>query len=1052
MQEAHTFFLQITLLCNHLISSDMKRFLNILEIVLALSIIATSCEKEKAPFLTLSTPKTIHFTDQGGTQSITFTANRDWSVSSADSWCKVSPSSGNKAEGSITVTLTCEPNTTYDPRSATLTVRVEDLSETITVTQDTNLGLLVSPTSYDLTNAAQTIEVEVRANVKYAVEIDAACKDWITQTGTKALSTEKITFSIAANESYDNREASVTIKQTDGPLAETVRIKQAQTDGLFITTPEYNLSNESHTLSVEVQANVSFEVTPEAEWIHYVQTKALNSSTITLTIDANDTYAARSGKVSVKLSNDSIKGEITVNQTEKVPAITGMANNITEKSVLLAGAVNPTSDMQDVLMGVLYSLDKNLNIENGIKVRANNGGNNEFTVELDGLSSSTTYYYKTYLQYNGEQYYFGEIKSFSTETISATVSTLAASDITELKCILNGKLEVSSKASLSRETWFLYDVGCKEVEELIQSGMSCQGSLFENGLFTADIRDLECGANYSYVAVARVYDKLFYGEVVSLNTLSIDASVTNMETTDITEFAASLHGSLSLNSQEPMSKSVFFLYSKTAATLEELIINGNKVESSVEDDGAFSSQLSNLDYDTGYYFVAAAIVHNRVFYAENVSSFKTLSINATISTEGVTDITETQVKIHGKLVDVSNESFSKDVWFLFSKEANTLDGLKESGQRVNSSLLDDGAFSSELTNLEPGIQYHYVACARVYDKEFYSDVVSFTTRDLIYTTEASDVCYSIARLNGVIKTNNTGGADAQVWFIYSSSPSFEGDNHTVASSVNNDGVFYADINGLSKQTEYYYKAVSQIQEEIVYGEVLTFTTKCMPSRAVDLGIVMTRNDGRKYELLWAEENVGESLYANYGGYYPWGDIVPKATEYKWDSYKWANGAYDRITKYCRKEHAQYWDGEGEPDNKTVLDLVDDIAHVEYGGEWRMPTVAEFKALIEQCTWYFKTNGNSNGVWFISKAEGNNNRIFLPMTGNLTDANKYPNYSNLTDGHYWTSSLSEDAPFFAYCLYIQYQYNSSVPRFNLTEEGLSNDSNRYLGYSVRAVTE
>ena len=279
-----------------------------------MSIVATSCEK--APFLTLSTPKTINFTDQGGTQSITFTANRSWSVSSSDSWCKVSPSSGENTDGNITVTLTCEQNTTYDSRSATLTVRVEELSETITITQDTNLGLLVSPTSYDLTNAAQSIEVEVRANVKYSVEIDAACKDWITQTGTKALSTEKITFSIAANESYDNREGKITIKQTDGSLSETIVVKQSQTNGLFITTPEYDLSNEEHTLSVEVKANVSFQVSPQVDWIKYVETKALTSSTIVLSIEANATYDDRTGTVLVKQTNGDLSGTITINQKQ----------------------------------------------------------------------------------------------------------------------------------------------------------------------------------------------------------------------------------------------------------------------------------------------------------------------------------------------------------------------------------------------------------------------------------------------------------------------------------------------------------------------------------------------------------------------------------------------------------------------------------------------------------------------------------------------------------------------------------------------------------------
>lgn len=292
----------------------MKRNLPLFAIVLSLIIIASSCTK--APFLTLNTPNTISFTNQGGTQSISFTANRAWSVSSSDSWCKVSPSSGEAMDGIISVTITCDPNTTYDPRNATLTVRAEELSETISVTQETNLGLLVSPTSFNLTNAAQTIEVEVRANVNYAIEIDAACKDWITQTRTKALSSDKLSFAIAANESYDNREGRITIKQTDGNLSETILVKQSQTNGLFITTPEYDLSNDAHTLSVEVKANVEFAVTPQVDWIKYVETRALSSSSIVLSIEANETYDNRTGTVLIKQSNGDLSGTITISQKQ----------------------------------------------------------------------------------------------------------------------------------------------------------------------------------------------------------------------------------------------------------------------------------------------------------------------------------------------------------------------------------------------------------------------------------------------------------------------------------------------------------------------------------------------------------------------------------------------------------------------------------------------------------------------------------------------------------------------------------------------------------------
>lgn len=271
---------------------------------------------QKAPFLTMTGSRSYSFTRDGGSQTFAFSCNRDWRVSSSESWIRISPSSGSASDGDISVTVTCAPNTTYDPRTATITVTVEELTETISISQATGLGLIVSPTSYDLTNAEQTIEVEVQQNVNYTIEIDDACKDWIKKGGTKALSTDNVTFNISANTSYDNREGRITFKQTDGDLVQTVTVRQSQTNGLFITTPDYNLSNETHTLSVEVKANVEFEVASQADWIKYVETKALTPSTIVLSIDANKSYDNRKGTVLVKQKNGDLTGVITISQRQ----------------------------------------------------------------------------------------------------------------------------------------------------------------------------------------------------------------------------------------------------------------------------------------------------------------------------------------------------------------------------------------------------------------------------------------------------------------------------------------------------------------------------------------------------------------------------------------------------------------------------------------------------------------------------------------------------------------------------------------------------------------
>ena len=324
----------------------MKRFLQFALLLISAIVLLASCEK--APFITMTGPRTFNFTRDGGTQSVSFTCNRPWSVSSTESWIQITPSSGEASDKDITVTIKCSPNTTYDPRSATVTVKLEELSESITITQDTGIGLLVSPTTFELTNAAQVIEIEVQKNVQYSVAIDNESAKWIKQGGTKALTTDKVTFTISANESYDNREGKITFKQLDGDLSQTVTVRQSQTNGLFITTPDYNLSNEAHTLSVEVKANVEFEVTSQTEWIKYVETKALTPSTITLSVEANESYDNRTGTVLVKQKNGDLTGTITVSQKQ-----TDFLHTPSTSFNLTSEAQNITLEIQD---NVSYSI------------------------------------------------------------------------------------------------------------------------------------------------------------------------------------------------------------------------------------------------------------------------------------------------------------------------------------------------------------------------------------------------------------------------------------------------------------------------------------------------------------------------------------------------------------------------------------------------------------------------------------------------------------------------------------------------------------------------
>lgn len=184
---------------------------------------------------------------------------------------------------------------------------------------------------------------------------------------------------------------------------------------------------------------------------------------------------------------------------------------------------------------------------------------------------------------------------------------------------------------------------------------------------------------------------------------------------------------------------------------------------------------------------------------------------------------------------------------------------------------------------------------------------------------------------------------------------------------------------------------------------------------VDLGL----------SVRWATCNVGATTPEQFGDYFAWGEIDTK-DYYDIDNYKWCNGTSGTLTKYCMSK------SNGKVDNKTQLDLVDDVANVDRGGRWRMPTENEFKELLENCTITWTDSNGIYGCELVSKINGNS--IFIPAAGYY--------YYNEMDcdyfGYYWTSSLDTNN-------------SDRAMQFAFNEDGNKiMGSTRYFGQPVRPV--
>ena len=176
--------------------------------------------------------------------------------------------------------------------------------------------------------------------------------------------------------------------------------------------------------------------------------------------------------------------------------------------------------------------------------------------------------------------------------------------------------------------------------------------------------------------------------------------------------------------------------------------------------------------------------------------------------------------------------------------------------------------------------------------------------------------------------------------------------------------------------------------------------------------------------------MGASKPEGYGHYYAWGETSTKST-YDWATYKYANGAKDKLTKYCNQ--SSYGDN-GFTDNQTTLQTGDDPA-TSWGSGWRTPSKAQWDELLKNTTNKWTTQNGVKGRLFTSKKNGQT--LFLPAAGGRWGSELY---SAGSYGDFWSRSLYTDYPSSAWTLYF-YSDVCDMSGYN-----------RDNGFSVRPVRQ
>ena len=197
-----------------------------------------------------------------------------------------------------------------------------ELSETITVYQKGGRTLVLSDKEFTVGPGGGTVSVQATTNVDY--EVTGPGVPWITLaegSGTKAIVTDNYVWTVSANDTGEERTATIVFKDKESDLSETVTITQLQND-IVEGEDAYTIPWEGGQFDVAVQTNADLtaSIIQEGEWLSILETKALHTSTVTLKALMNPDISPRTAYL--ELTSGDNKWQIAITQKANAQQVT----------------------------------------------------------------------------------------------------------------------------------------------------------------------------------------------------------------------------------------------------------------------------------------------------------------------------------------------------------------------------------------------------------------------------------------------------------------------------------------------------------------------------------------------------------------------------------------------------------------------------------------------------------------------------------------------------------------------------------------------------------
>lgn len=344
-----------------------------------------------------------------GRTSFSVVTDGAWSFTNVPSWLSISPMSGY-GDATVTITMTDNPSA-VDGRSAQITLKTSNQERAISVTQKPAKEYIESDIiTQTYTAAGGSEKFSIRTNTNWTLNLTGS---FFTATPMSGSGNATITVVCQPQDSEDQRIGSLDI--TGQSEIFRIPIAQLGVNRTLTLSPEnVTVDAVANVVTISLNGDASWTASSNAEWATITQLSGTGSGGVLINIAENATTTERIAQITFTTSKKSIACQIT-QRAGSAPRFTTTVPIVTDVSKYSAKvSASYTSDFEVTDYGVCYSeTNSKPTISDTYISRVGSAKSGEFSIELEGLKSLTTYYVTVFARNKVGLFYSG-VTTFTT--------------------------------------------------------------------------------------------------------------------------------------------------------------------------------------------------------------------------------------------------------------------------------------------------------------------------------------------------------------------------------------------------------------------------------------------------------------------------------------------------------------------------------------------------------------------------------------------------------------------------------------------------------------